>query len=92
MADRTFSMSTGLDASTVTPGSTPPELSLTVPERVASCAKDIAGIMRSTAITSRRLTTRTSIEARLSEKKTSENTSDPFASAIRKTAREIPLD
>jgi hypothetical protein len=55
-------------AVTVTPGSTPPELSLTVPESVASCAKEIAGIIRSTAIKSRRLTTRTSSEAGLLEK------------------------
>ena len=31
---RTFSMSAGLEASTVTPGSTPPEASRTVPVRV----------------------------------------------------------
>src|SRR5262249_39219138 len=30
-----FSISTGLEASTVTPGSTPPEGSLTVPDKVA---------------------------------------------------------
>jgi len=34
-AERTFSMSTGLDASTVTPGSTAPDVSLTVPVIVA---------------------------------------------------------
>src|SRR5215212_10653660 len=31
IADRTFSISAGLDASTVTPGSTAPDASLTVP-------------------------------------------------------------
>src|SRR2546423_8715814 len=36
-AVRTFSISAGLDASTVTPGSTPPDRSLTVPAIVA-CA------------------------------------------------------
>ena len=35
---RTFSMSTGLDASTVTPGSTAPDGSLTTPAIVPSCA------------------------------------------------------
>ena len=35
VADRVFSISTGLDASTVTPGSTAPDASLTVPPRAA---------------------------------------------------------
>jgi hypothetical protein len=41
-AMRTFSMSAGLEASTVTPGSTPPDWSLTVPVRVP-CAKTSDG-------------------------------------------------
>jgi hypothetical protein len=40
--ERTFSMSTGLAASTVTPGSTPPEASLTTPV-IAACAWAAAG-------------------------------------------------
>src|ERR1043166_3024719 len=40
--DRTFSIRTGLAASTVTPGSTPPETSLTTPA-IAACAKTTAG-------------------------------------------------
>src|SRR4051812_33811162 len=39
---RTFSISTGLAASIVTPGSTAPELSLTVPE-IEACANTDAG-------------------------------------------------
>jgi hypothetical protein len=35
IAVRTFSMSTGLLASAVTPGNTPPDVSLTMPEIVA---------------------------------------------------------
>src|SRR6267378_1031014 len=38
MAARTFSMSAGLDASTVTPGSTAPVLSLTEPAMIPVCA------------------------------------------------------
>jgi hypothetical protein len=34
-AERVFSISAGLDASTVTPGSIPPDVSRTVPVRVA---------------------------------------------------------
>src|SRR5688572_3211328 len=41
-ATRTFSMSAGLEASTVTPGSTAPELSRTLPVRVA-CANPATG-------------------------------------------------
>src|ERR1041384_6292830 len=41
-AVRTFSMSTGLDASTVTPGSTAPDVSCTTPVTVA-CADAMAG-------------------------------------------------
>src|SRR6185503_10694814 len=40
--DRTFSMSAGLDASTVTPGSTAPEASLTRPV-IDACARAIDG-------------------------------------------------
>src|SRR4029453_18627568 len=40
--DRTFSMRTGLAASTVTPGSTAPDTSLTTPV-IAPCAKAAAG-------------------------------------------------
>src|SRR4030095_1243283 len=43
VAVRTFSMSAGLAASTVAPGSTAPELSLTTPASVA-CAQALAGI------------------------------------------------
>src|SRR5436190_5935117 len=45
-AVRTFSISAGLDASTVTPGSTPPELSLTtpaIPLDVGACADAVTG-------------------------------------------------
>src|SRR5262245_7223735 len=42
MTERTFSMSTGLAASTVTPGSTPPESSLTTPV-MAACANASVG-------------------------------------------------
>src|SRR4030095_7941293 len=41
-AVRTFSMRAGLEASTVTPGSTPPDSSLTVPVRVP-CAQTSDG-------------------------------------------------
>src|SRR5687767_13419142 len=44
---RTFSMRTGLDASTVTPGSSAPDVSLTVPVMVA-CAQTTAGANRIT--------------------------------------------
>src|SRR5688572_19991714 len=47
--DRTFSMSAGLAASTVTPGSTPPDASRTVPVRDA-WAKTVAGRSRTTSI------------------------------------------
>src|SRR4051812_35615907 len=43
---RTFSIRTGLDASTVTPGKTAPEVSVTTPERLAAlnpCAAALAG-------------------------------------------------
>src|SRR6185436_16859712 len=42
MVERVFSMSTGLDASTVTPGSTAPDASLTVPT-IDACANAIVG-------------------------------------------------
>jgi hypothetical protein len=45
---RVFSMSTGLDASTVTPGSTPPDASRTAP--VMTCARAVAGSSRRTMI------------------------------------------
>ena len=44
---RTFSISTGLAASTVTPGSTAPDVSFTVPATLAAlvpCAQAIGGI------------------------------------------------
>ena len=40
-ADRTFSISAGLDASTVTPGSTAPEVSLTTPAIDACASKEV---------------------------------------------------
>src|SRR5205823_1870211 len=40
--DRTFSINTGLAASTVTPGNTPPDASLTTPV-IAACAKAAVG-------------------------------------------------
>src|SRR4029079_16373656 len=43
-AERTFSIKTGLAASTVTPGSTAPEASFTVPA-IDACANAVAGIM-----------------------------------------------
>ena len=49
-ADRTFSINAGLAASTVTPGSTPPEVSRTTPviEPVETlCARTVAGSSRS---------------------------------------------
>ena len=42
-AERTFSMSAGLDASTVTPGSTAPDASLTMPAMALVCAHAAAG-------------------------------------------------
>src|SRR5712691_1655775 len=42
VTDRTFSIRTGLATSTVTPGSTPPDVSLTRPV-IAACAKAAAG-------------------------------------------------
>src|SRR5688572_18892606 len=44
---RTFSIRTGLDASTVTPGSSAPDVSLTVP--VMACAQTTAGAKRITS-------------------------------------------
>jgi len=43
--DRTFSINAGLEASTVTPGKTAPEVSLTVPASEA-CAEALAAIER----------------------------------------------
>ena len=58
-AVRTFSMRAGLDASTVTPGSTPPDSSLTVPVRVPCAdAKDgsrTAAIRIRTTLNARRM-------------------------------------
>src|SRR5215510_183507 len=55
MALLTFSISTGLEASTVTPGSTAPEASRTVPV-IDVCACAAAGSMaNSTSITHRRI-------------------------------------
>src|SRR5437867_7713783 len=51
-AVRTFSIRTGLDASTVTPGSTAPELSLTRPV-IDACAYADAGIIASQTRTNR---------------------------------------
>ena len=48
-ADRTFSISAGLDASTVTPGSTAPDVSLTVPAIALVCADATAGSSASSA-------------------------------------------
>ncbi len=42
-ADRTFSISAGLAASTVTPGSTAPDVSFTVPAMALVCADATAG-------------------------------------------------
>src|SRR5205814_1062305 len=47
-ADRTFSISAGLDASTVTPGRTAPEVSLTVPAMPLVCADAVTGSSRTT--------------------------------------------
>src|SRR5262245_14673261 len=55
VADRVFSMSAGLDASTVTPGRTAPDASLTVPAMdapVTACACATAGNSTSTGSTS----------------------------------------
>jgi hypothetical protein len=41
--ERDFSINAGLDTSTVTPGSTPPDPSLTVPEMVLVCAEAATG-------------------------------------------------
>jgi hypothetical protein len=43
VTDRVFSISAGLDASTVTPGSTAPDASRTVPT-IEACANTVAGI------------------------------------------------
>src|SRR5437762_6408324 len=48
MTDRTFSISAGLAASTLTPGSTPPELYLTTPV-IAACAKAVDGTSTETS-------------------------------------------
>src|SRR5262245_22777793 len=57
---RTFSIRAGLAASTVTPGRTAPELSLTTPAMlpVAACAHTVAGSSRRHPTTARRLTQR----------------------------------
>ena len=52
---RTFSMSTGLLASTVTPGSTAPDVSFTVPVIVA-CANAMVGTSTASATTCTTLT------------------------------------
>src|SRR5688572_23971150 len=54
-ADRTFSISTGLVASTVTPGRTPPDESRTTPTMLL-CAKTVAGRNRRSADARRRRT------------------------------------
>src|SRR5438046_7064361 len=46
---RAFSISIGLEASTVTPGSTAPDTSLTTPVMVACCASTVTGTSRRTA-------------------------------------------
>src|SRR5713101_4970670 len=48
MTDRTFSIRAGLAASTVTPGSTPPDASLTTPV-IAACAEAVDGRSRRTS-------------------------------------------
>ena len=48
--DRTFSIRTGLAASTVTPGSTPPDVSRTTPV-MAACAYAAAGSSRKPTMT-----------------------------------------
>ena len=50
-ADRTLSISAGLAASTVTPGSTAPDASLTTPAMALVCADATAGSDRSSAAT-----------------------------------------
>ena len=52
MTDRTFSIRTGLAASTVTPGSTAPDTSLTTPV-IAPCARTAAGKSNSSDSTCR---------------------------------------
>src|SRR5438552_11624229 len=56
-ADRVFSMSTGLDASTVTPGSTAPDVSLTTPV-IDAWARAVAGRTRNQARSVDALTSR----------------------------------
>jgi hypothetical protein len=53
VAVRTFSISTGLEASTVTPGSTAPDASLTVPDSV-TCAQVTLGMINTHAATQQR--------------------------------------
>ena len=48
IAVRVFSISTGLATSTVTPGSTAPDASLTTPA-IATCAQALVGISSNTA-------------------------------------------
>src|SRR5262245_3583880 len=50
--DRTFSISTGLVAATVTPGNTPPDASLTTPV-IAACARAVDGKSNGTKTTRR---------------------------------------
>jgi hypothetical protein len=50
MTERTFSMSTGLLASTVTPGSTAPDVSFTVPV-IDACANAMVGMSTASATT-----------------------------------------
>src|SRR5947207_16026566 len=69
-AERTFSISAGLDASTVTPGITAPVVSLTRPAMLLPlCARPAAGTSRSVARTpthnDKVLRTRTSSKVRL---------------------------
>src|SRR6187402_2643558 len=47
--ERVFSISTGLDTSTVTPGNTPPDASLTVPEIALVCAEANTGVRTKTS-------------------------------------------
>src|SRR5262245_25108473 len=60
ITDRTFSVSTGLDASTDTPGRTAPDASFTTPAIVACacCAYSTAGTKRTEVIITRALITR----------------------------------
>src|SRR6266540_1280716 len=65
MTVRVFSINAGLDASTVTPGSTAPLPSFTTPA-IATCALLVFGIRNTAQITARHNTTRRTISSPLS--------------------------